>query len=273
LSVVYRFGPFHLDTAEDTLTRNGNRVKLQDLPYRLLVMLLEQPGQIISREAVRQRLWPENTFVEFDNSLGVAVRKIRDAEAPRYLETLPRKGYRFLAPVSVAEPEIAQHEENHLVPSSVQAAPLQASANSAGRNNPLYLYSSTAALAVLLIAAAIWGIHASRKHPPQNSASLPTNAPVLMRKSVAVIGFRNLPGHPEDNWLSLAFAEMLNTELAADSALRMVSGEDCNTTAAAHRSRRRCRSPRSLHSPARHRRKEDSPRRPPARYGARRDNC
>lgn len=231
MSVVYRFGPFHLDTAEGTLTRNGNRVKLQDLPYRLLVMLLEQPGQIISREAVRQRLWPENTFVEFDNSLGVAVRKIRDAlddaaEAPRYLETLPRKGYRFLAPVSVAEPEIAQHEENHLAPSSVQAAPLQASAKSAGRTNHLYLYSSTAALAVLLIVAAIWGFHASRKHPPQNSASLPANAPVLMRKSVAVIGFRNLPGHPEDNWLSLAFAEMLNTELAADSALRMVSGED-----------------------------------------------
>jgi DNA-binding winged helix-turn-helix (wHTH) protein len=103
LSALYRFGPFELNTTEGTLVRNGSRVKLQDLPYRLLVLLVEQSGQIVSRETLRQRLWPDNTFVEFDNSLGVAVRKIRDAlgdnaEAPRYLETLPRRGYRFLAP-------------------------------------------------------------------------------------------------------------------------------------------------------------------------------
>src|SRR5271168_1241831 len=103
---LYRFGPFELDPEEGTLARNGIRVKLQDLPYRLLVMLLERPGEIVTREEVRQRLWPENTFVEFDNSLGVAIRKVRDAlnddaDAPRYVETLPRRGYRFVAPVTV----------------------------------------------------------------------------------------------------------------------------------------------------------------------------
>ena len=102
----YRFGPFELNTGEESLARNGTRVKVQDLPYRLLVMLLERPGEIVTREEVRQRLWPENTFVEFDNSLGVAIRKVRDAlnddaEAPRYVETVPRRGYRFLAPVTV----------------------------------------------------------------------------------------------------------------------------------------------------------------------------
>src|SRR6202041_3301332 len=104
----YRFGPFDLDPEEGTLARNGVRVKLQDLPYRLLLMLVERPGEIVTREEVRQRLWPENTFVEFDNSLGVAIRKVREslndnAEAPNYVATLPRRGYRFVAPVTVVE--------------------------------------------------------------------------------------------------------------------------------------------------------------------------
>jgi DNA-binding winged helix-turn-helix (wHTH) protein len=105
--VLYRFGPFQRDASDTTLTRNGSQLKLQDLPYRLLVILVERPGEIVSREEVRQRLWPQNTFVEFDNSLGVAIRKIRDAlgdnaDASCYGETIPRRGYRFLAPVTTA---------------------------------------------------------------------------------------------------------------------------------------------------------------------------
>src|SRR6202034_1646875 len=103
---VYRFGPFQLDSSKATLTRNSHQLRLQDLPYRLLTILVEKPGEIVSREEVRQRLWPQNTFVEFDNSLGVAIRKIRDvlgdnADAPCYVETVPRRGYRFSAPLTV----------------------------------------------------------------------------------------------------------------------------------------------------------------------------
>jgi eukaryotic-like serine/threonine-protein kinase len=103
-ALKYRFGPFELDPREGSLCRNGNRVKLQDLPYRLLIMLVERGGEVVSREEVRQRLWPGNTFVEFDNSLGVAIRKVRDAlgddaDVPHYVETIPRRGYRFIAPV------------------------------------------------------------------------------------------------------------------------------------------------------------------------------
>ena len=102
----YRFGPFELDPGEATLSRSGIRVRLQDLPYRLLLMLVERAGEIVTREELRQHLWPENTFVEFDNSLGVAIRKVREslndnADAPQYVATLPRRGYRFLAPVTV----------------------------------------------------------------------------------------------------------------------------------------------------------------------------
>ena len=78
-NVTYHFGLFVLDPATGTLTRNGVRVKLQDQPFQLLVLLLEQSGQIVSREEIQRRLWPGNTFVEFDKSLGVAVLKVREA--------------------------------------------------------------------------------------------------------------------------------------------------------------------------------------------------
>ena len=124
----YRFGPFELNTGEESLARNGSRVKVQDLPYRLLVMLVERPGEIVTREEVRQRLWRENTFVEFDNSLGVAIRKVRDAlnddaEAPRYVETIPRRGYRFLAPISVVEGEKPKQTSPNAAALSSVAAP------------------------------------------------------------------------------------------------------------------------------------------------------
>lgn len=105
-SVRYRFGPFDLDPPQGRLSSSDSRVKLQDLPLRLLVLLVERPGELITREEVRLRLWPGDTFVEFDNSLGVAVRKLRealgdDANVPRYVETVHRRGYRFVAPVTV----------------------------------------------------------------------------------------------------------------------------------------------------------------------------
>src|ERR1700676_4083098 len=101
-----RFGLFEADLGRGTLTRQGNRLKLQDQPFRILCLLLQQPGQIVSRERFRQELWPEGTHVNFDGSLNAALKKLRaalqdDAENPRFIETVPRQGYRFLAPVHV----------------------------------------------------------------------------------------------------------------------------------------------------------------------------
>jgi DNA-binding winged helix-turn-helix (wHTH) protein len=84
----------------------AQRIRLRDLPFRLLVLLVERAGRIVTRDEVRQRLWPDNTFVEFDNSLDVAVRKLGealqdDANASRFVETIPWRGYRFIAPVTV----------------------------------------------------------------------------------------------------------------------------------------------------------------------------
>ena len=107
--ISYSFGLYLLDPANGTLTRDSVRVRLQEQPFRLLLLLVERAGQIVSREEIRNRLWPQNTFVEFDKSLGVAVLKVRealgdDASNPRFIETIPRRGYRFIAPVKVETP-------------------------------------------------------------------------------------------------------------------------------------------------------------------------
>jgi eukaryotic-like serine/threonine-protein kinase len=101
--VVYQFGPFEVNVASGELLKNGRRIKLQEQPYRLLVALLENSGEVISREELRSRLWPQDTFVDFDGSLRVAVGKLREAlddsaDDPRYIETIPKRGYRFLVP-------------------------------------------------------------------------------------------------------------------------------------------------------------------------------
>src|SRR5438093_1765620 len=100
----YRFGPFEVRIEAGELLKTGRRVHLQRKPFEILAALLEQSGKLVSREALRQRLWPGDTFVDFDNGLNTALSKLREAlgdtaEKPRYIETFERRGYRFVAPV------------------------------------------------------------------------------------------------------------------------------------------------------------------------------
>jgi Tol biopolymer transport system component/DNA-binding winged helix-turn-helix (wHTH) protein len=106
---MIQFGVFEVDLRAGELRRNGAKIRLQEQPFRILTMLLERPGEVISREELRTHLWPANTFVDFDHSLNAAVRRLRDAlgdtaENPRFVETVARRGYRFLAPVNGAAP-------------------------------------------------------------------------------------------------------------------------------------------------------------------------
>jgi DNA-binding winged helix-turn-helix (wHTH) protein len=101
---LYRFGIYEADVRSGELRRNGARLKLQDQPFQVLAMLLERPGEVVTREQLRQRLWPADTFVDFDHSLNTAINKLRDtlgdqAANPRFIETLAKRGYRFIAPV------------------------------------------------------------------------------------------------------------------------------------------------------------------------------
>ncbi len=103
-----RFAVFEVDLAAGELRKNGNRIRLQEQPFQLLVSLLERQGEVVTREELREKLWPADTFVDFDHSLNTAIAKLREAlgdsaSNPRYVETLARRGYRFLAPVQRAE--------------------------------------------------------------------------------------------------------------------------------------------------------------------------
>ena len=113
---TYEFGPFEVNPVSGELLKHGRRVKVQEQPFRLLVILLENAGHVVSREQIQNRIWEGNTFVDFDSSLRVAVRKLRealgdDAENPRYIETVPKRGYRFLAPANRTADTIRQQSQ------------------------------------------------------------------------------------------------------------------------------------------------------------------
>ena len=104
-----RFGAFEVDLRAGELYRQGRKVKLQDQPFQLLAVLLEHPGEVVTREELRSKIWPGDTFVDFDQGLNKAILKIRDAlgddaDNPRFVETLPRRGYRFIASVEPVKP-------------------------------------------------------------------------------------------------------------------------------------------------------------------------
>src|SRR5215475_2486908 len=105
---LYRFGPFELDSRTGELRQNRQKTQLHDQPLQLLLALLEHPGELVVREDLIRKLWPPDTFVDFDRGLNKAVNKLREtlgdsADEPRFIETLPRKGYRFVAPVAREE--------------------------------------------------------------------------------------------------------------------------------------------------------------------------
>lgn len=101
-----RIGEFEADLDRGGLCKHGLKIRLQDQPFQILAVLLERPGELVTREELRQRLWPADTFVCFDHSLNTAITKLRaalndSAAHPRYIETLPRRGYRFIGPVEI----------------------------------------------------------------------------------------------------------------------------------------------------------------------------
>src|SRR5216683_370250 len=104
-SGVVRFATFQVDLRSGELRKQGVKIKLQEQPYRVLTVLLQRPGEVVTREELRNQNWPPDTFVDFENSLNTAINKLRDAlgdsaDNPRFIETLPRRGYRFIASVT-----------------------------------------------------------------------------------------------------------------------------------------------------------------------------
>lgn len=217
---VVQFGSFEANIEQGTLIKAGIRIRIQEQPFRILALLLDNAGQVVTREQIRQELWSQDTFVEFDKALNTAVGKLRvalsdSADNPRFLETIPKRGYRFVAPVKVVRTESVAAQRPTPEPGSVEAGRVPSSNH--------IRYWLTAAVILVLVSGAAYLFRPVR---PSSAKASGKSSATGARRSVAVLGFRNLPGRPEEDWLATAFTEMLSTELAAGGSLRLVSGED-----------------------------------------------
>ncbi len=208
---VVRFGAFAVDLRAGELHRGSRRVPLQEKPFQLLAALLERPGEVVTREELQQRLWPGVGFHEFDDGLNTVVRKLRQAlddsaDRPRYVETLPRRGYRWLAAVDATGP----HDEDGALPPPPEA----------GR--AAWLPPNRARLAVwLIVILAVAAAVVVLPLPLHRWLDRATHLEEI--RSLVVLPLANLSGDPEQEYFADGMTDELITELARISALRVIS--------------------------------------------------
>ena len=218
--VRLRFGVFELDLRAGELRKQGVRLRLQEQPFQVLAMLLERPGETVTREELRNRLWTADTFVDFDHGVNKAVNRIREAlgdsaTSPRFVETIARRGYRFLADVTVVEgaPLVRlESSPGDLLPVEHEFVAPTAPAPSSPRRLPgWHLWTLTgAALVLASIGAVIWLL---QSRAPQ---------PALIR-SLAVLPLENLSGDTSQEYFADGMTDELIATLGQISALRVIS--------------------------------------------------
>jgi eukaryotic-like serine/threonine-protein kinase len=248
-ATVLRLGnEFELDLGAFELRKRGEPQRLGRIPMELLLLLVEQRGQLVTRDRIIERVWGKDVFLDTDNSINAAIRKIRqvlddDPEQPRYVHTLIGRGYRFIAEVEeVRCPELrpaadagpstlpaATSTLSQEPKSSAQLAPLAAlpvggSLLGASRK-PVYhrfVLLGAAAVLLLVLAGTVGGVRDRLFHraPVDNPKS------ARIRPSVAVLGFKNLSGREDQAWLSTALSEMFDAELASGQKLRLIAAEN-----------------------------------------------
>jgi TolB-like protein/DNA-binding winged helix-turn-helix (wHTH) protein len=209
------FGAFETDLSSGELRKHGLKIKLQDQPFQVLALLLERPGEIVTREELRQKLWPADTFVDFDVGLNTAVKRLRDAlgdtaESPRYVETLPRRGYRFIA--AVESIPSAPHQD--LTVRTERAAEQPQEALPAHRATKVWIVAGAlAAILALLAGLNVGGLR---------QRLLRTSAAGRIR-SVAVLPLENVSGDPSQEYFADGMTELLTTDLGKIAGLRVIS--------------------------------------------------
>jgi len=214
------FGVFELDLRTAELRKRGLRVRLQEQPFQVLAMLLERAGQVVGREELQKKLWPADTFVDFDHGLNKAINKIREAlgdsaESPRFVETVARRGYRFIADVRVADAAPARSPEPepqpHPAPDPSDRRTVAGTPATLRRRRPLRAWTlSTAALLVLLISLAAWKLHS---YAPPSSVI----------RSLAVLPLESLSSDASQDYFADGMTDELITDLGQISALRVIS--------------------------------------------------
>ena len=227
------FGVFEADLRTAELRKYGVRIKLQEQPFQILSLLLEHPGEVVTREEIRERLWPAHTFVDFDRSLNKAMTKLRaalgdSADCPRFVETIPRHGYRFIAPVhdgfaheSGDASALRPIQSLEMLPAGrIQAKHTRFAfvPNYLGLN-PRISYGFLALIGLGVLSFSFFG----RTHRFLSLGGF--SNPVSPRPSVAVLSLRDLSGDPRHAWLSTAFSDWLTTELTAGEQVRTIPAE------------------------------------------------
>jgi TolB-like protein/DNA-binding winged helix-turn-helix (wHTH) protein/Flp pilus assembly protein TadD len=215
-----RFGVFEVDLRAGELRKHGLRIRLQEQPFQLLAMLLEHPAQVVTREELQKKLWPGDTFVDFDHGLNKAVNKIRDAlgdsaESPRFVETVARRGYRFLAEVKAADQAAVRSPEfarlNLPAAETRDRAELVGAPATPKRRLPPLLWKISVLVLLAVIAAfAVWKIHSR-------------NRPGSAIHSLAVLPLESLSNDASQDYFADGMTDELISDLGQIRALRVIS--------------------------------------------------
>ena len=234
-----RFGVFEADFNTRELFKHGARISIQEQPFEILCMLLERAGEIVSREELRQRLWPENTHVEYEDSLNTAVRKLRAAisdssDQPRYIETVARRGYRLIAPVTPVGASPA-HGPAFLGSSAAKAAAPNLVSRKWQVREPRYprwlAYSGLAILALAAVAG-YWLHHTrgTREVRPVSPSVVP------MQPSIAVLPLENLSADPAQEYFAEGVTDEITTRIAVLPGLKVISRTSAMQYKSTHKS-------------------------------------
>ena len=213
------FGVFDLDLGTGELRKRGVRVRLQEQPFQVLAMLLEHRGEVVSREELQQKLWPANTFVDFDHGLNKAINKIRgalgdSADTPRFVETVARRGYRFVADVTVDEqvpvprPAVATNTPPPAVVTSENPGIIRSRSRTAPKRRTRVAVALLAGAFAISLAA--WKVYSG------------TGTPVPIR-SLAVLPLESLSGDASQDYFADGMTDELIADLGQISALRVIS--------------------------------------------------
>jgi eukaryotic-like serine/threonine-protein kinase len=250
---IFRFGEFQVDALARTLRREEEIITLNRRAFDVLLYLVQNPGRVLTRDELLKNIWPD-TFVD-ENSLAQSISALRRSleEKPgdnNYIATLPGRGYQFVSPVQAAASKslsvvsdvisgAATPSTNapsglllqqHTIRTSVTTEEREQLSLPVSRNRAVVRRVATLGVIAILVAGyyAWTQFHRvlPRSHPPGISSAGSSAGIPPMRRSIAVLGFRNLSGRSDEGWLSTALAEMLSTELVAGEKLRLVSGED-----------------------------------------------
>ena len=219
---VVRFGTYEVSLHSGEVRKAGLRIRVQQQPMKLLEVLLERPGEVVTREELRSRVWPNETFGDFDQALNIAIGKLRSAlgdsaENPRFIETLPKRGYRFIADVSVLDADARPKKPGSVfgdlpAPESGHT-PQGAGLAIAPKPRPWLTARVIVALAFIIISLSILSVWLFRSRGP---------APAGIR-SLAVLPLENLSGDASQNYFADGMTDELITDLAQISALRVIS--------------------------------------------------